>query len=98
MSFHGTGPPLAIINLLGKLHSYLLACTLLKPRVKYELKIFMHEVVSGIDYINSRELFCEMMFEANPKGYTIFQLHGVQMKKPNFCSLFTKTSITLEPF
>jgi hypothetical protein len=46
-----------------------------------------------IDYINSREMFCEMMLEVNPMGYTIFRLHGVQIKKPNFCSLFTKTSI-----
>ncbi len=57
----------------------------------------MHEAILGIDYINSREMFCEMMLEANPKGYTIFRLHGVQIKKPKFCSLFTKTSITLEP-
>jgi hypothetical protein len=35
MSLHGVGPPLAIINLLGKLHFSLLTCTLLKPRVKY---------------------------------------------------------------
>jgi hypothetical protein len=35
MSFHGVGPPLAIINLLGNLHSFLLECTLLKPMVKY---------------------------------------------------------------
>jgi hypothetical protein len=34
MFFHGVGPPLAISNLLGKFHCFLLACTLLKPRVK----------------------------------------------------------------
>jgi hypothetical protein len=32
----------------------------------------MHEAISGIDYINSREMFCEMMLEVNPMGYTIF--------------------------
>jgi hypothetical protein len=32
----------------------------------------MHEAILGINYINSREMFCEMMLEANPKGYTIF--------------------------
>jgi hypothetical protein len=32
----------------------------------------MHEAVSRIDYINSREMFCEMMLEVNPMGYTIF--------------------------
>jgi hypothetical protein len=72
MFLHGVGPPLAIINLLGKLQYFLLACTLLKPRVKYQLEIFMHEVVSGTSYINSRETFCEMVIEPNPKGYTIF--------------------------
>jgi hypothetical protein len=97
MSLHGARPPLAIINLLGKLHYFLLACTLLKPRVKYQLKILMHEILLGTNYINSREMFCEMMIEANPKGYTIFQLHRVQIKKPNFCSMSTKTLITLEP-
>jgi hypothetical protein len=28
-------------------------------------------------------------------GYTIFRLDGVQIKRPNFCSLFTKTLITV---
>jgi hypothetical protein len=32
----------------------------------------MHEGVSSVDYINSREMFFEMMLEANPKGYLIF--------------------------
>jgi hypothetical protein len=72
MSLHGAGLPFAIINLLGKLHYLLLASTLLKPRVKYQLEIFMHEIILGTNYINSREMFCEMMFEANPKGYLIF--------------------------
>jgi hypothetical protein len=85
MSLHGAGPPLAISYLLGRFHYFLLACTLLKPRVKYYLKIFMHEGVSSVDYINSREMFCEMMLEANLNEYLIF----VQM--------FTKTLITLEP-
>jgi len=32
----------------------------------------MHEGVSRIDYINSREMCFEMMLEVNPKGYLIF--------------------------
>jgi hypothetical protein len=72
MSFHGARPPLAIINFLGKLHSFLLECTLLKPRVKNQLEIFMHEAISRTNYINSTKMFCEMVIEVDPKGYTIF--------------------------
>jgi hypothetical protein len=83
---------------VGEASLFLLTCTLLKPRVKNQLEIFMQQVVSGTNYINSREMFCEMVIEANPKGYTICRPHRVQINKPNFCLVFTKTSITLEPF
>lgn len=33
--------------------------------------IFMYEVVNGIDYVNVREIFCEMVFDFDFKGYMI---------------------------
>ncbi|KAJ4882009.1 Calpain-type cysteine protease DEK1 [Raphanus sativus] len=33
--------------------------------------IFLHESVGGTDYVNSRELSCEMVLDPDPKGYTI---------------------------
>jgi hypothetical protein len=76
---------------VGEASLFLLACTLLEPRVKNQLEIFMHEAILGTNYINSREMFCEMVIEAYPKGYTISRLHRVQINKPNFCSMFTKS-------
>ncbi|KAK2974456.1 hypothetical protein RJ640_013198 [Escallonia rubra] len=33
--------------------------------------IYLHESVGGTDYVNSREISCEMVLEPDPKGYTI---------------------------
>ncbi|MBA0582735.1 hypothetical protein Gorai_024869 [Gossypium raimondii] len=33
--------------------------------------IYLHESVGGTDYVNSREISCEMVLEPEPKGYTI---------------------------
>ncbi|PHT49469.1 Calpain-type cysteine protease DEK1 [Capsicum baccatum] len=33
--------------------------------------IYLHESVGGIDYVNSREISCEMVLDPDPKGYTI---------------------------
>ena len=31
----------------------------------------LHESVSGTNYVNSREISCEMVLDPDPKGYTI---------------------------
>ncbi|KAM3267082.1 hypothetical protein P3L10_004077 [Capsicum annuum] len=33
--------------------------------------IYLHESVGGKDYVNSREISCEMVLDPDPKGYTI---------------------------
>ncbi|KAL1327944.1 calpain-type cysteine protease DEK1 isoform X2 [Arachis hypogaea] len=59
--------------------------------------IYLHESVGGTDYVNSREISCEMVLEPEPKGYTIVPttIHPEQ-EAPFVLSVFTKASITLE--
>ncbi|XP_057475056.1 LOW QUALITY PROTEIN: calpain-type cysteine protease DEK1-like [Actinidia eriantha] len=59
--------------------------------------IYMHESVGGTDYVNSREISCEMVLEPDPKGYTIVPttIHPGE-EAPFVLSVFTKASITLE--
>ncbi|EFJ08518.1 hypothetical protein SELMODRAFT_236021 [Selaginella moellendorffii] len=65
-------------------------------RAKYN--IFMHESVGGTDYVNSREISCEMVLEPDPRGYTIVPTtFAPHQEAPFVLSVFTKASITLEP-
>ncbi|KAL7174700.1 hypothetical protein ACSBR2_033859 [Camellia fascicularis] len=59
--------------------------------------IYMHESVGGTDYVNSREISCEMVLDPDPKGYTIVPttIHPGE-EAPFVLSVFTKASITLE--
>ncbi|XP_047318032.1 calpain-type cysteine protease DEK1-like isoform X2 [Impatiens glandulifera] len=59
--------------------------------------IYMHEAVGGTDYVNSREISCEMVLDPDPKGYTIVPttLHPGE-EAPFVLNVFTKASITLE--
>ncbi|XP_052185448.1 calpain-type cysteine protease DEK1 [Diospyros lotus] len=59
--------------------------------------IYMHESVGGTDYVNSREISCEMVLEPDPKGYTIVPttIHPGE-EAPFVLSVFTKASVTLE--
>ncbi|KAK9274194.1 hypothetical protein L1049_019008 [Liquidambar formosana] len=59
--------------------------------------IYLHESVGGTDYVNSREISCEMVLEPDPKGYTIVPttIHPGE-EAPFVLSVFTKASITLE--
>lgn len=59
--------------------------------------IYLHESVGGTDYVNSREISCEMVLEPEPKGYTIIPttIHPGE-EAPFVLSVFTKASITLE--
>ncbi|XP_042008073.1 calpain-type cysteine protease DEK1-like isoform X1 [Salvia splendens] len=59
--------------------------------------IYMHESVGGTDYVNSREISCEMVLDPDPKGYTIVPttIHPGE-EAPFVLSVFTKSSITLE--
>ncbi|KAK7399696.1 hypothetical protein VNO78_10885 [Psophocarpus tetragonolobus] len=61
--------------------------------------IYLHESVGGTDYVNSREISCEMVLEPEPKGYTIIPttIHPGE-EAPFVLSVFTKASITLEAF
>ncbi|PON98045.1 Peptidase C2, calpain family [Trema orientale] len=60
--------------------------------------IYLHESVGGTDYVNSREISCEMVLEPDPKGYTIVPttIHPGE-EAPFVLSVFTKASVTLEP-
>lgn len=59
--------------------------------------IFLHESVGGTDYVNSREISCEMVLDPDPKGYTIVPttIHPGE-EAPFVLSVFTKASIVLE--
>ncbi|CAA2986457.1 calpain-type cysteine protease DEK1 [Olea europaea subsp. europaea] len=59
--------------------------------------IYMHESVGGTDYVNSREISCEMVLDPDPKGYTIVPttIHPGE-EAPFVLSVFTKASIALE--
>lgn len=58
---------------------------------------YLHESVGGTDYVNSREISCEMVLDPDPKGYTIVPttIHPGE-EAPFVLSVFTKASITLE--
>ncbi|GLT39413.1 hypothetical protein SLA2020_136050 [Shorea laevis] len=60
--------------------------------------IYLHESVGGTDYVNSREISCEMVLDPDPKGYTIVPttIHPGE-EAPFVLSVFTKASIVLEP-
>ncbi|KAJ4822515.1 Calpain-type cysteine protease dek1 [Turnera subulata] len=59
--------------------------------------IYLHESVGGTDYVNSREISCEMVLDPDPKGYTIVPttIHPGE-EAPFVLSVFTKASICLE--
>nr|GMD14906.1 calpain-type cysteine protease DEK1 [Ipomoea batatas] len=59
--------------------------------------IYLHESVGGTDYVNSREISCEMVLDPDPKGYTIVPttIHPGE-EAPFVLSVFTKASVTLE--
>ncbi|THU49490.1 hypothetical protein C4D60_Mb06t10110 [Musa balbisiana] len=59
--------------------------------------IYLHESVGGTDYVNSREVSCELVLEPYSKGYTIVPT-TIQPgeEAPFILSVFTKASITLE--
>lgn len=59
--------------------------------------IYLHESVGGTDYVNSREVSCELVLEPYPRGYTIVPT-TIQPgeEAPFVLSVFTKASITLE--
>ncbi|GAB4835104.1 Calpain-type cysteine protease dek1 [Ancistrocladus abbreviatus] len=59
--------------------------------------IYLHESVGGTDYVNSREISCEMVLDPDPKGYTVVPttIHPGE-EAPFVLSVFTKASITLE--
>ncbi|MBA0851502.1 hypothetical protein Goshw_020885 [Gossypium schwendimanii] len=60
--------------------------------------IYLHESVGGTDYVNSREISCEMVLPPEPKGYTIVPttIHPGE-EAPFVLSVFTKASVILEP-
>lgn len=60
--------------------------------------IYMHQAVSGTDYVNAREMSCEMVLDPDPQGYTIVPTTYAPMQEAQFLlSVFTKASIILEP-
>lgn len=60
--------------------------------------IYMHEAVTGTDYVNTREIACEMVLEPDANGYTIVPTTlGPGQECQFLLSVFTKAAITLEP-
>jgi hypothetical protein len=59
--------------------------------------IYMHESVGGTDYVNSREISCELVLDPYPKGYTIVPttVHPGE-EAPFVLSVFSKAPIKLE--
>ncbi|XP_020089245.1 calpain-type cysteine protease ADL1 [Ananas comosus] len=59
--------------------------------------IYLHESVGGTDYVNSREISCELVLEPYPKGYTIVPT-TIQPgeEAPFLLSVFTKAAVRLE--
>ncbi|PKA55512.1 hypothetical protein AXF42_Ash006714 [Apostasia shenzhenica] len=59
--------------------------------------IYLHESIGGTDYVNSREISCELVLDPYPKGYTIVPT-TIQPgeEAPFVLSIFTKATITLE--
>ncbi|KAK9123371.1 hypothetical protein Sjap_012973 [Stephania japonica] len=59
--------------------------------------IYLHESVGGTDYVNSREISCEMVLQPDLRGYTIVPttIHPGE-EAPFVLSVFTKAAITLE--
>ncbi|KAK9692429.1 hypothetical protein RND81_09G263800 [Saponaria officinalis] len=59
--------------------------------------IYLHESVGGTDYVNSREISCEMVLDPDPKGYTIVPTTIAPGEEAPFVlSVFTKASVTLD--
>ena len=65
-------------------------------RAAYNIYL-LHESVGGTDYVNSREISCEMVLDPDPKGYTIVPatIHPGE-RAPFVLSVFTNASISLE--
>ncbi|KAG2552578.1 hypothetical protein PVAP13_9KG552600 [Panicum virgatum] len=59
--------------------------------------IYMHESAGGSDYVNSREISCELVLDPYPKGYTIVPstIHPGE-EAPFVLSVFSKAPIKLE--
>ncbi|KAK8446135.1 hypothetical protein SEVIR_9G438700v4 [Setaria viridis] len=59
--------------------------------------IYMHESAGGTDYVNSREISCELVLDPYPKGYTIVPstIHPGE-EAPFVLSVFSKAPIKLE--
>ncbi|KAL0906783.1 hypothetical protein M5K25_025304 [Dendrobium thyrsiflorum] len=59
--------------------------------------IYLHESVGGTDYVNSREISCELVLDPYPKGYTIVPT-TIQPgeEAPFVLSVFSKSAIILE--
>ncbi|KAF8721457.1 hypothetical protein HU200_023077 [Digitaria exilis] len=53
--------------------------------------IYMHESAGGTDYVNSREISCELVLDPYPKGYTMCQVPSILGRKHLlFCQFFQK--------
>ncbi|KAJ4808103.1 Calpain protease [Rhynchospora pubera] len=77
---------------------YYIGLRILKTRGRRAAyNIYLHESVGGTDYVNSREISCELVLEPYPKGYTIVPT-TIQPgeEAPFVLSVFTKASIKLE--
>ncbi|KAJ3692452.1 hypothetical protein LUZ60_012802 [Juncus effusus] len=77
---------------------YFIGLRILKTRGRRAAyNIYLHESVGGTDYVNSREISCELVLEPYPKGYTIVPT-TIQPgeEAPFVLSVFTKAAIKLE--
>jgi hypothetical protein len=84
---------------VGEASRFFIGMRIIKTKGKRSARnIYMHEAVSGTDYVNSREMSCEMVLEPDPKGYTIVPTTwGPNQEGQFLLTVFTKALITLEP-
>eukprot|EP00850_Spirogloea_muscicola_P001412 SM000005S17209 [mRNA] locus=s5:799256:809791:+ [translate_table: standard] len=60
--------------------------------------LYAHEAIGGSDYVNTREVACELILEPDIKGYTIVPTTYAPGEEAMFLlSVFTSTPVTLEP-
>eukprot|EP00850_Spirogloea_muscicola_P009608 SM000054S18094 [mRNA] locus=s54:393511:404012:+ [translate_table: standard] len=60
--------------------------------------LYAHEAIGGSDYVNTREVACELILEPDIKGYTIVPTTYAPGEEALFLlSVFTSTPVTLEP-
>ncbi|GBG77348.1 hypothetical protein CBR_g23680 [Chara braunii] len=58
--------------------------------------LYVHNLAGASEYVNTREVACEMVLEPDPRGYTIVPTTHIPGEETSFrLSVFTKTAVEL---